>query len=235
LKPQNLLMAAKPGRLGGDNGDDSTRWELKIADFGFARFMEPQSVASTLCGSPLYMARPSSHLQLTARHHNTQHGTISRHPVQLLFAKAPEVLLCQPYDAKADLWSVGAILFEMLTGSPPFNVRTHIELVRILVSEQGNTHVLPARLEWWLLVAARNWVATFISGVHAVCVYLHSQVSSKPGGVERLHGPVAGAAQEEQGGAHHVARVLQPSVHRARHRRLDRLQDLDLAGHSYFT
>jgi serine/threonine protein kinase len=51
-------MAAKPGRSGGDNGDDSTRWELKIADFGFARFMEPQSVASTLCGSPLYMVRP---------------------------------------------------------------------------------------------------------------------------------------------------------------------------------
>jgi serine/threonine-protein kinase ULK/ATG1 len=109
LKPQNLLMAAKRGR-GGDGGggdddeDESTKWELKIADFGFARFIEPQSVASTLCGSPLYMA--------------------------------PEVLLCQPYDAKADLWSVGAIVYEMLTGSPPFNVRTHIELVHILLSEQ---------------------------------------------------------------------------------------------------
>ncbi len=29
---------------------------------------------------------------------------------------APEVLQLHKYDAKADLWSVGAILFELLTG-----------------------------------------------------------------------------------------------------------------------
>jgi serine/threonine protein kinase len=29
---------------------------LKIADFGFARSLQPQGMAETLCGSPLYMA-----------------------------------------------------------------------------------------------------------------------------------------------------------------------------------
>ena len=29
---------------------------LKIGDFGFARALQPQGLAETLCGSPLYMA-----------------------------------------------------------------------------------------------------------------------------------------------------------------------------------
>jgi serine/threonine-protein kinase ULK/ATG1 len=73
LKPQNLLLStSKSGAL------------LKIADFGFARNLQPQGLAETLCGSPLYMA--------------------------------PEILQFQKYDAKADLWSVGTILFELVVG-----------------------------------------------------------------------------------------------------------------------
>ena len=44
------------------------------------------------------------------------------------YYQAPELLLSQPYDEKADLWSVGIILFQMLTGNLPFPAKTHFEL-----------------------------------------------------------------------------------------------------------
>ncbi|PSC74948.1 Kinase superfamily isoform 4 isoform A [Micractinium conductrix] len=87
LKPQNLLLsAASPGGT------------LKIADFGFARNLQPQGLAETLCGSPLYMA--------------------------------PEILHFHKYDAKADLWSIGAILYEMVVGRPPFTGANQFQLLR---------------------------------------------------------------------------------------------------------
>lgn len=87
LKPQNLLLS-----------DSNPQAILKIADFGFARDLQPQGLAETLCGSPLYMA--------------------------------PEILHFRKYDAKADLWSVGTILYELLVGHPPFNGDNHVQLLR---------------------------------------------------------------------------------------------------------
>jgi len=88
LKPQNLLLSS-----------DGLDAELKIADFGFARYIrDSEGMADTVCGSPLYMA--------------------------------PEVLNYQKYDAKADLWSVGTILFEMLVGTVPFTGQNQVQLLR---------------------------------------------------------------------------------------------------------
>eukprot|EP01132_Coremiostelium_polycephalum_P000613 gene613-762_t len=89
LKPQNLLLS-----------DSSDNPVLKIADFGFAKFIDVQSLSDTFCGSPLYMA--------------------------------PEILNRKNYTVKADLWSVGVILYEMLVGEPPFNCSTVIELLQLL-------------------------------------------------------------------------------------------------------
>lgn len=43
---------------------------------------------------------------------------------------APEILRYEKYDAKADLWSVGAVTYEMASGKPPFRAANHIELLR---------------------------------------------------------------------------------------------------------
>ncbi|XP_028772975.1 serine/threonine-protein kinase ATG1c [Neltuma alba] len=90
LKPQNLLLTR--------NDDNSV---LKIADFGFARSLQPKGLAETLCGSPLYMA--------------------------------PEIMQLQKYDAKADLWSVGAILFQLVTGRTPYTGNNQIQLLQNIV------------------------------------------------------------------------------------------------------
>ncbi|EED91594.1 hypothetical protein THAPSDRAFT_269100, partial [Thalassiosira pseudonana CCMP1335] len=42
---------------------------------------------------------------------------------------APEILLGQKYDAKADLWSVGTVLFEMIAGKTPFHGENHMDLL----------------------------------------------------------------------------------------------------------
>ena len=85
LKPQNLLLST----------NEAGEKLLKIADFGFARSLQPQGLAETLCGSPLYMA--------------------------------PEILQFHKYDAKADLWSVGTILFELVVGMPLIQHLCHSE------------------------------------------------------------------------------------------------------------
>ncbi|XVF22263.1 hypothetical protein REPUB_Repub12eG0158400 [Reevesia pubescens] len=41
---------------------------------------------------------------------------------------APEIIQNKKYDAKADLWSVGAILFQLVTGKPPFGGNNQLQL-----------------------------------------------------------------------------------------------------------
>ena len=52
LKPQNILLNFLVDKNQATNKDI----QLKIADFGFARFLQEGVMAATLCGSPLYMA-----------------------------------------------------------------------------------------------------------------------------------------------------------------------------------
>lgn len=84
LKPQNILIDFTVDK----NIATSKDIRLKIADFGFARFLQDGAMAATLCGSPLYMA--------------------------------PEVIMSNHYDKKADLWSIGTIAYQCLTGKAPF-------------------------------------------------------------------------------------------------------------------
>ncbi|KAL4622033.1 hypothetical protein ACB092_06G268000 [Castanea dentata] len=47
---------------------------------------------------------------------------------------APEIIRNQKYDAKADLWSVGAILFQLVTGKPPFDGNSQLQLFQNILT-----------------------------------------------------------------------------------------------------
>ncbi|KAA8546986.1 hypothetical protein F0562_003415 [Nyssa sinensis] len=79
---------------------------------------------------------------------------------------APEILQFQRYDEKVDMWSVGAILFELLNGYPPFHGRTNVQLLQNIKSSTSlpfSQHILP--------------------GLHPDCVDMCSKLlSTNPGG-----------------------------------------------------
>lgn len=100
LKPQNILLHS--------SDESGSLPVLKIADFGFARYLK-QDMAATFCGSPLYMA--------------------------------PEVLEGESYNELADLWSVGVIVFQCLTGKTPFRAGSIQALQQLLKSTGGSFYI----------------------------------------------------------------------------------------------
>ncbi|KAA6392787.1 MAG: putative Serine/threonine-protein kinase TIO, partial [Streblomastix strix] len=47
----------------------------------------------------------------------------------------PELVMEQPYDKSADLWSMGIVLYELFVGVPPFYTNNFVSLIRLIVSD----------------------------------------------------------------------------------------------------
>ncbi|CAI5450205.1 unnamed protein product [Caenorhabditis angaria] len=109
LKPQNILLCTTSP----EKDPHFSNITIKLADFGFARFLNEGVMAATLCGSPMYMA--------------------------------PEVIMSMQYDAKADLWSIGTIVFQCLTGKAPFVAQTPPQLKMYY---EKHRELRPAVPEW---------------------------------------------------------------------------------------
>ena len=78
---------------------------LKISDFGFAKNLQ------------------------NINNHNLKQ-TYCGSPMYM----APEILHYQNYNEKSDLWSVGIIIYEMITGYPPYHVKNFYQLVKKIES-----------------------------------------------------------------------------------------------------
>jgi len=49
--------------------------------------------------------------------------------IQSRYYRAPEILLGIPYDIGIDLWSIGCIIYELMTGNPLFNSKNETDLI----------------------------------------------------------------------------------------------------------
>ncbi len=105
IKPENVML------VDGGSPDEATDL-VKVLDFGVAKLVGDSG--SLLGESTL-----------------TQAGCNALgSPLYM----APEPLLGQPIDARADLYSVGVVLFELLTGRPPFFDEDPVVLARLHVA-----------------------------------------------------------------------------------------------------
>ncbi|KAK9739382.1 FHA domain [Popillia japonica] len=81
---------------------DNPNTIVKISDFGLSKILEKESMANTRCGTPTYMA--------------------------------PEILDKTKifYDRKVDVWSMGVLLYYMLSQSLPFNASDISSLYKLI-------------------------------------------------------------------------------------------------------
>jgi len=83
---------------------------LKVSDFGVARLAQPGA------------------------HSLTQAGMVVGTPAYM----APEQLLEEEVDARSDLYSVGVVLYECLTGRPPYQAKSAISLIARILHETAD-------------------------------------------------------------------------------------------------
>jgi hypothetical protein len=96
LKPENVLVVAPDVDYEFEN--------VKIVDFGFAKLVSEEKVATgTVIGTPFYMS--------------------------------PEQCLGEPLDTRSDVYSLGSMFYEMLSGIPPFRADTVSGIITKQLSE----------------------------------------------------------------------------------------------------
>jgi serine/threonine protein kinase/class 3 adenylate cyclase len=106
IKPSNILLVDAGASSNGDKPESAPR--VKLCDFGLAR-----------------------HVLQTESLNVTQEGT----PLGTPFYAAPEQCAGQGADARSDVYSMGATLFHLLAGRPPFQADTPLALGILHTSE----------------------------------------------------------------------------------------------------
>ncbi|GEM_PF-701785 len=112
--------------------DERGRWKVTIIDFGIARILDSEVAATTIA--------------------NTVSGTVHY--------MSPEHLLKLPAVAASDVYSLGIIAYEMLTGRKPFNPETPFQ---ILEMHRAGVQIMPQALRPSTPVAAQNVILKALS------------------------------------------------------------------------
>jgi serine/threonine protein kinase len=95
---------------------------VKILDFGLAKLLAADSVTSTFAGG----------IQNLSTLTQTQIGIVKGTPAYM----SPEQIKGEAVDARSDLFSLGAMMFEMATGQVPFQRATPTEMMHAIAFDK---------------------------------------------------------------------------------------------------
>jgi len=129
IKPENLMV-----NRGG---------QLKIMDFGLAKLVERQVAPLLASGLATVGQTPQP----------TSHGTATGVILGTVSYMSPEQAQGRPLDHRTDIFSLGLVLYEALTGSRPFSGKSAVETLHAIINEepvsasQRNPNVPPEAIE----------------------------------------------------------------------------------------
>ena len=118
IKLDNILVKFETDE--DKDNDNYFKATIKIIDFGFARYLENDSLAQSILGSPINMD-PKILMKMRKIENNQSFG----------------------YDQKAGIWSLGTVCYELLIGAPPFDASSYDDLVSKL---QKGSYKIPNQL-----------------------------------------------------------------------------------------
>ncbi|OJZ85950.1 hypothetical protein ASPFODRAFT_135245 [Aspergillus luchuensis CBS 106.47] len=119
IKPDNILISSL----------DPLR--VKLSDFGLSKVVQEETFLRTFCGTLLYCAP-----EVYPEYDTYRRGEVRKR--RRLGDPPPKT---SPYDQSVDMWSLGAVLFHLLSGVPPFAPRGDdrgAQMLRIIMTEDAD-------------------------------------------------------------------------------------------------